>query len=238
MCASGTCAAGRFGRFGASAARNFLILLGMTAIAIGLSNLLIPTAEQAASVTAMSGRAFLDMLHAFDRNPFLIRVHASVGITFVVCAALQFWPRLRRRHPTAHRRIGYVAFISLICLPATGLACAIVYPFAGAAGIPPNVFWLTCILTCALLSWRAVRRGDLLGHEIWITRATAMSMGAVALFSLYESAFVHWLHLDPHVATAVSFWCGQADGFLAARIWLSRKGGPIARRHALRAMGR
>ncbi len=186
----------------------------------------------------MSGRAFLDMLRAFDRNPLMIRIHACVGITFVACAALQFWPGLRRRHRTAHRRIGYVAFVSLICLPATGLACAIVYPFAGPAGIPPNVFWLTCILTCAAYSWRAARRNDFLGHEIWITRATAMSMGAVSLFTLYESAFVHWLHLDPHVATAAAFWCGQADGLLAAQLWLSRKDGPLARRRAARATAR
>jgi hypothetical protein len=220
-------------RVGTSTAKTFLILLGVTAIAIGLSNLFVPTREQAASVAAMSGQAFLGMLDAFDRNPLLIRIHASVGITFVVCAALQFWPWLRNRHRKAHRRIGYVAFACLVCLPSTGLACAIVYPFAGVAGIPPNIFWLTMILTCAFRSWRAVRIGDVLLHEIWITRATAMSMGAVSLFSLYESAFVHWLHMDPHTATALGFWCGQADGLLAAQICLMRKGGPIARRKAL-----
>jgi uncharacterized membrane protein len=228
-------AGGGVGKLGASASRGFLILLGATAIAIGLGNLFIPTSEQAASVAAMSGRAFLDMLRAFDRNPLLIRVHACVGISFIVCAALQFWPGFRARHRQAHRRIGYAAFACVVCLPATGLACAIVYPFAGVAGIPPNVFWLTFILTCALRSWRAARAGDIASHEIWITRATAMSMGAVSLFSLYESALVHWLHMDPHAATAVAFWCGQGDGLLAAQIWLLRKGGPIARRNALAA---
>lgn len=233
MSVSDSQGAGRLRQLRTLASKTFLISLGVAAITIGLSNLFIPTSEQAESVAAMSGRAFLGMLYAFDRNPLLIRIHATVGISFVVCAAIQFWPGFRNRHRRAHRWIGYVALTCLLCLPATGLACAIVYPFAGVAGIPPNVFWLTCILTCAFLSWRAARARDYLSHEIWITRAAAMSMGAVSLFSLWEAIFVHFFHMDPHPATALGFWCGQVDGLIAAQFWLMRRGGPIARRNAL-----
>ncbi len=211
---------------------SFLITLGVAALGIALNNLLVPTSAQADSVARLAGRAYLDQLAAFDRNPLLIRSHATMGALFVVMAALQFWPALRRRHRRAHRTLGYVALPCLLLLPITGVACTIVYPFAGPAAILPNVVWMIAIAYCVVAGWRAIRRRDIVEHEAWVTRATAMTVG-ITLSRVYEPILVHAFGMDPHPATAIVFWLGQGEGLIAAELWLRRRGGPLAKRAAL-----
>jgi hypothetical protein len=214
--------------------RALLIALGVGALVIALNNLFVPTAAQADSVAALAGRAYLDQLASFDQNPLLIRSHAAMGALFVVLAALQFWPRFRNRHRKAHRVIGYAALACLALLPATGVACTIVYPFAGPAAVLPNVVWMAAITFCIAAAWKAVRRHGILEHEAWVTRATAMTVG-ITLSRVYEPILVHLFHMDPHPATAVVFWLGQGEGLIAAELWLRRRGGPLFRRSALAA---
>ena len=49
-------------------------------------------------------------------------------------------------------------------LPVTGVAASIVYPFAGFAGVVPNLFWGGAIVACVVSAWRAIRRRDVKGH--------------------------------------------------------------------------
>jgi hypothetical protein len=213
-------------------APGFIVLLGVAAFAIGLNNLFIPSAVQHDSVAALAGQSYADVqLAAFDRNPGLIRFHVIVGTVFTLIAALQFWPGFRRRHLKAHRILGYAGLTCLTILPTTGVACAIVYPFSGIPGVWPNLFWMAAILTCVYAAWTAVRRRDIVDHEAWVLRATAMTVG-ISLSRLYEPLLVHFAHMDPRPATALVFWMGQGEGLLAAELWLRRKGGPIARKVA------
>lgn len=207
----------------------FLVLLGVAAFLIGLNSLFIPTAAQADSVAALAGTEYLEQLANFDRNPLLIRFHVAVGTGFTVLAAFQFWRRFRNGDLRRHRILGYVGLACLVVLPVTGVACAIVYPFAGTAGIPPNIVWMAAILSCVVGAWRAIRRRDVFGHEAWVTRATAMTVG-ISLSRLYEPLLFHLLHMAPHAALAVSFWLGQGEGLIVAEIWLRRPGGPLNRR--------
>jgi hypothetical protein len=206
----------------------FLILLGLGALGIALNSLFVPTAAQADSVAALAGKAYLEQLESFDRNPLLIRTHVAIGLLFVILAAFQFWRGFRNRHRRLHRIMGYAGLTCMLLLPTTGVACAIVYPFAGPAGVPPNLFWMTAILVCVTGAWRAIRRRDVFGHEAWVTRATAMTVG-ITLSRLYEPVLFHVFHMDPHAALALTFWLGQGEGLIAAEIWLRRPGGPLAR---------
>lgn len=212
----------------------FLIALGLGAVGIALNNLLIPTAVQAESVAALAGRSYLDQLAAFDRNPLLIKSHVVMGLAFTGIAAFQFWKSFRNKNRRLHRWMGYAGLTLLSLLPVTGVACAIVYPFAGPAGVPPNLVWMAAILTCVTLGFRAIRRRDIFSHEAWVTRATAMTLG-ITLSRLYEPLLVQVFGMDPHPATALVFWLGQGEGLIVAELWLRRAGGPLKRKAAMAA---
>jgi len=208
----------------------FLLALGFGAFVFGLINVLVPFPIQAAGVAPLSGQAYADeQFGGFARNPMPIHVHAGIGVIFVAIAAFQFWRRFRNRNLRLHRIMGYVGLACLVALPMTGVACAIIYPFAGTPGIIPNLVWMVAILSCVTASWRAIRRRDLRGHEAWITRATAMTVG-ISLSRLYQPLLVQVFHMEPHTALAVVFWLGQGEGLIAAEFWLRRPGGPLVRK--------
>jgi len=211
----------------------FLIALGVGAVAIALNNLFVPTAVQAASAAAFAGQDYLLQLAAFDRNPLLIRAHVAMGLAFVLIAAFQFWRGFRSRFPAVHRLMGRVGLTLLVALPATGLACSIVYPFAGPAGVTPNIVWLVAVTSCVAMAWFTIRRRDVLGHQAWVTRATALTLG-ITLSRLYEPLLIHAFHMQARPALALVFWLGQGEGLLVAEVWLRRPGGPLARKAAAR----
>lgn len=213
-------------------APGFLILLGGAAFALGLNHLVVPSAVQHDGVAALAGKSYADIqLASFDRNPLLIRAHVAIGTVFTVLAAFQFWPGFRRRHPALHRAMGYASLAGLILLPITGVACTFVYPFAGLPGVWPNLVWMAAILFCVVRAWRAIRRRDVVEHEAWVLRATAMTVG-ITLSRVYEPMLVNFLHMDPRPAMALVFWLGQGEGLAVAELWLRRASGPLARRRA------
>ena len=209
-----------------------LVVMGVGALAFGLNNLFVPTAAQAQSDAALAGREYLQLLDSFDRNPLLIRTHVGLGVLFNLLVLFQFWRWFRNKNLQRHRVIGYIEMTCLVLLPITAVACTFVYPFAGPAGVPPNVIWLVVIITCVVQSWRAIRRHDVPGHEAWITRASAMTVG-ISLTRLYEPVLVHAFHMVPHVAFGLTFYLGQGEGLAIAEFWLRRPGGPIARKAAI-----
>jgi len=211
-----------------------LITMAIAAMAFGLNNLFVPTAAQADGDAAIAGREYLQLLAAFDANPYLIRTHVGLGVIFVSLAAFQFWRKFRNQNLKRHKIIGYAAMTCMILLPITAIACAIVYPFAGPAGIPPNVIWMVAIVWCVVAGWRAARRRDFIDHEAWVTRATAMTVG-ISLTRLYEPVLVHVFGMVPHAAFGLTFWFGQGEGLLIAEVWLRRPGGPLARKAARKA---
>jgi len=214
-------------RPGPKIARAFLIALGLGALGIGLNNLFVPTALQADSVTQLVGKAYLEQLANFDRHPFLIRSHAAMGSLFVMIATFQFWPAMRRRYRQAHRWIGYAGLSLMIALPVTGVVATFVYPFAGLAGVWPNVVWMIAIVYCAVQAFRSARGRDFARHEIWVTRAAGMTVG-ITLSRMYGPLLVHFAHMDTRTMTALIFWLGQGEGLIAAEIWLRRADGPVA----------
>lgn len=208
----------------------FLLALGIGAFAIGLINVLVPFPIQAANVAPFAGQEYADeQFGGFARNPVPIHLHAATGVVFVVIAAFQFWRRFRNRNLRLHRIMGYIGMACLVILPTTGVACAIIYPFAGTPGVIPNLFWMVAILSCVSASWRAIRRRDLRGHEAWITRAAAMTVG-ITLSRLYQPLLIQVFGMEPHTSLAVVFWLGQGEGLIAAEFWLRRPGGPLARK--------
>ena len=92
-------------------ALGFLLFLGVGALLLGLSNLLVPFPAQIDSVAQFSGKEYaVVQLGAFERHPLLIRAHVAMGCAFVGLAALQFWRTFRNRDLKRHAVMGLSAF--------------------------------------------------------------------------------------------------------------------------------
>lgn len=205
------------------------------AVALGtlpviFTNLFVPSAQVFDSVAAIEGREYAEVqLPAFDRNPLLIHAHAAIGFLLVVTAPFQFWKSFRIRHLKLHRIMGYIAMACLSVLAISGLAVAIVYPFAGAAGAIPNFIWMSAILFSLVMAYRNIRARNVLAHETWMTRAMAMTLG-ITFASLYLPFLNNVLHLPSRTALAVSFWLGVIECLLVGEVWLNRPGRPKPRK--------
>jgi Predicted membrane protein (DUF2306) len=201
----------------------YFILLGIGALAIGLTHLLIPSSVQAPSVAAFAGAEYAaQQLPAFDHNPLLVHLHAVLGTTFTLILPFQFWRTFRVRHRRLHRIMGFIAMSCVTLLAISGVAVSIVYPFAGPAGVLPNVFWMSAILFCTAAALWKIRHRDVAGHEIWITRAMAMTLG-ITLSRLYDPLLILVFHVAARPALATVFWLGAGESLLVAEFWLRRR---------------
>lgn len=207
----------------------FLFAVGLGALLFASTFLLLPSSQLAAGAADLNGPDYArTQLPAFDRNPLLVHGHATLGVALLLLAPFQFWQGLRNRFPLVHRSMGYVTASCLILLAVTGLAVSIVYPFAGPAGMLPNLVWMTGILVCVGMAITRIRKRDVARHQAWMTRAIAMTLG-ITLATVYLPILGGVLKLAPPTALAVSFWLGVMECLILAELWLNRPGGRLAR---------
>ena len=210
----------------------FFAGVALGALLFAMTFLVTPTANLSSSTTALAGAAYAtEQPLAFERNPWLVHIHAILGVGLVLVVPFQFWKRFRAKHRQLHRFVGYVLIGCLALLSTTGVAVAIVYPFSGLAGVIPNLVWSVGILFCLGVAFARIRHRDILGHEAWMTRAMAMTLG-ITFATLYLPILTGVLHLSSRTGLAVSFWLGVGECLTVAEVWLQRPGGPLARRRA------
>lgn len=207
----------------------FFAAIALGTLPVILTNLFVSATDAADGMAAIAGRDYADQqLAAFDRNPLLIHAHAVVGLVIVLTAPFQFWRSFRNKHRRLHHWIGYVTITGLVALSTSGVAVAIVYPFAGLAGVLPNLLWMSVILFATGKALANILKRNILAHETWITRAMAVTFG-ITFASLYLPILTAVLHLPSSTALAVSFWLGVGECLFVAEIWLRRPGRPSAR---------
>jgi hypothetical protein len=201
----------------------FFLMLAAGAVSIGLTHLLVPARLQVPMMEKLTGAEYAhEQLGAFANQPWLIGLHAAIGTTFALIAPFQFWPAFRARHRRLHHILGYTAMSCLVVLAFSGVAVSIVYPFAGPMGVLPNLFWLVTIIFCLGAALAAILRRRVWEHELWITRATAITLG-ITLSRLYFPILVNLLHIPSRNALAIVFWIGAAGALLVAELWLSHR---------------
>jgi uncharacterized membrane protein len=204
----------------------FFAAVALGTLPVIMTNLFVPSHDAAGSVAAIAGREYAnEQLTAFDRNPLLIHAHAVVGLTLVLAFPFQFWRDFRNRHRRLHRLMGYMTVTTLALLSISGLAVSIFYPFAGIAGVIPNLVWMSAILFAVGKAVGCIKRRDIFGHETWMTRAIAITFG-VTFASLYLPFLTGLLHMPSRLALAVSFWLGVGECLGVAEIWLRRPDRP------------
>jgi uncharacterized membrane protein len=106
--------------------------------------------------------------------------HALPGGVALLVGPVQFIPRVRARYPRLHRTAGWVYVTCVVAGGATAISAATLSP----GGYPAqlgfyfgSVAWLYTLLQAV----RAIRRGDIEQHRIWMIRNYALTLLAVTL---------------------------------------------------------
>ncbi|GGI43857.1 Uncharacterized membrane protein [Agromyces flavus] len=149
-----------------------------------LSSLAIAAFAVVPYLTAPLAESSGGLASSYDGRPapvlVALYVHIVGGGLALVLGPLQFWRRLRTRHPLAHRwigrtylvAVGAAAIAGLVLAPVNGAGLVGLFGF-GALG----VLWL-------LTGWRgyrAIRARDVASHRAWMMRNFALTYAAVTL---------------------------------------------------------
>jgi uncharacterized membrane protein len=108
-------------------------------------------------------------------------VHILGATTYALGGILQFAPRLRRRHPVWHRRVGRVLAVAGLLVAISALWMTLFYEAQPGTGNPLYVLRLvfgSAMAACLVLGFAAVRRGDIATHRAWMVRSYAIGLAA------------------------------------------------------------
>ncbi|HTK06374.1 MAG TPA: DUF2306 domain-containing protein [Ktedonobacteraceae bacterium] len=107
-------------------------------------------------------------------------IHAITGGTALLVGPFQFLNRFRVRYPAAHRVMGR---IYMICV-AIGSLAALYSAFVSLDGFVAQVGFVFLAIIwfySVLQAYRAIRRGNIQLHRIWMIRNYALTFAAVIL---------------------------------------------------------
>jgi uncharacterized membrane protein YozB (DUF420 family) len=167
-------------------------------------------------------------------------VHVLTASVCLLLGALQLVPRVRA-DPARHRAIGRL-FLTLgtLAFALTGIPLAITTPDGDLTRygvLVPAVLWPVL----AVLGFRAIRRGDVVGHREWMVRLYALTFFALTTRMLVPLMLLaqipvmdRWYDGDVPTAVAASIPVGQWLGWIVdlalaevvIRRW-RRLGGPL-----------
>ena len=205
--------------------RVYLVVLVVGALVIGLEHLIVPPQVRATTVQLFAGSVYATrQMSAFAASPLLIGVHALAGVIFTALVPVQLSASVRWRSTRVHRWTGYAFVASAWIVAISGVAVSYVYPFAGRAGMIPNLLSAALLMFCTVAGILNVRRGELAAHRAWMMRAMAIGLGIV-LSRVYLPLLVQVFKLPADEAMAQVFWLGSGTNLLMVEWWLQRARG-------------
>ncbi|WP_433519378.1 DUF2306 domain-containing protein [Nonomuraea sp. CA-143628] len=161
--------------------------------------------------------------------------HAVPAGTALLVGPWQFVPRLRARFPRAHRITGRVYLISVVAAAMAAAYSSAVTP----SGPTLQVAFFGLIvawLYTAAKAYRAIRRGEVQLHRIWMVRNYAFTFAAVTL-RLYQLTGLALMGVMPSLeyrdVYASSAWLSLLGNVLVAEYFIvQRVLAPLARRRS------
>lgn len=120
-----------------------------------------------------------DSRYADFPAPLVAHIVGAAG--YAVVGALQFVPRIRRRHPRWHRRPGRVLTVAGLTVAGSALWMTLAYAAKPGTGDLLYVLRLvfgTGMAACLVLGFAAIRRRDIDAHRAWMIRAYAIGVAA------------------------------------------------------------
>lgn len=163
-------------------------------------------------------------------SPFPLMLHVGSSVVYAVLGAFQFPARMRRAHPTWHRRSGRL--LAGAGLVVAGSALWMTLAYTGAPG--GLLLWVVrlmvaCTLAVSLLlGISAIRRGDVRAHRAWMIRAYALAVAAGT--QAFTQGVGEGLFGTGELSTALSVSAGWAINAAAAEFIIRRSRVRRARR--------
>jgi len=113
--------------------------------------------------------------------PLPVVVHIACASLFALLGAFQFAAGFRRRHRDWHRLAGRLVVACGLLVGLSGLWMTLFYTSAESTGdllYDLRLLFGSAMVVAIALGFAAIRRGDVLGHRAWMTRAYAIGLGA------------------------------------------------------------
>jgi hypothetical protein len=132
-------------------------------------------------VQLAGGPAALPADDRFAGFPLALVAHIVGAAVFALVGAFQFVPKLRRRHPTWHRRAGRVLVLAGLMVAGSALWLTLFYdPQRGTGHLlyALRLVFGPAMATCLVLGFTAIRRRDIPAHLAWMIRAYAIGLAA------------------------------------------------------------
>ena len=121
----------------------------------------------------------------FFASPLPVVIHILGAAVYAILGALQFVSRLWRRGNSWHRWVGRLLLVPCgLIVGLSGLWMTLFYPRAeGVAGAHDLLFFFRLMFGSGMVfsivyGFIAIRRGDVIRHRAWMTRAYAIGLGA------------------------------------------------------------
>jgi uncharacterized membrane protein len=142
----------------------------------------IPLAGGAFRLTQLSGGAEITSANArFFASPLPVIVHIINATLFAILGAFQFTTSLRRRWPGWHRAAGRVLVLSGLLVGFSGLWMTLFYAHPVGDGdflSAQRLLFGSAMIVSIVISFAAIRRGNVNQHRAWMMRGYAIGMGA------------------------------------------------------------
>jgi uncharacterized membrane protein len=114
-------------------------------------------------------------------SPVPAVVHIACALGYAVLGAFQFSAALRRRRPGWHRVAGRILVALGLAVAFSALWMTLFYPRQPGTGDLAHTFRLAFgsgMAASIILGYSTIRRGEIVRHQAWMTRAYALALGA------------------------------------------------------------
>ena len=153
---------------------------------LGIAGLLllsaIPITAGAFRLNQLAGGAQITPANArFFASPLPVVMHIVSASLFAILGAFQFATGLRRRWRGWHRAAGWLVVLCGLLVGLSALWMTLFYPHPVGDGDFLSALRLlfgSAMIVSIVLSYTAIRRGDVKRHRAWMMRGYAIGMGA------------------------------------------------------------
>jgi uncharacterized membrane protein len=166
---------------------------------------------------ASSPAAALDT--GFARHTALTLIHILPGAVFLMLAAVQFMPSVRRKHLQFHRWSGRFLVVLGLVIGVSALVMSYKMNIGGPNETAATTLFGIVFLICLIKAYLHIRRKEVARHREWMIRAYAVGLG-VATTRPIVGMFFAFRRLTPHEFFGIAFWLGFTTTFLAAEAWI------------------
>jgi uncharacterized membrane protein len=142
----------------------------------------LPLAGGAFRLSQLAGGAEVTPANArFFAAPLPVVLHIVGAGVYALLGAFQFAPGFRRRLPGWHRVAGRLVVLCGLLVGLSALWMTLFYPWPagdGALLYALRLLFGSAMVVSIVLGFAAIRRGDVMAHRAWMSRAYAIGLGA------------------------------------------------------------